>query len=449
MHSSAPDNETTFMARADLAPVSGSRMRGTELACAGLSIFMMLYYFRPEDWVPALGSLRLTMLSGAVTLVGFAGAYSKSGKLARTREVYLFLAMLAWFMALIPFSSWPGGSFKIFDDYIWKIALLSIVFVNVIDTVPRLRRMLGIQALGVTLIALSSYGNIDTGTGRLTGISQAFGNSNDLACMIAMTLPLSVYFIIFSKHAVKLFWIVASLLMIYIIVLTMSRTGFLALMAAIACLAWYFLVKQGKTGLLLLLLGIGAVGFAVAAPSSYRDRVASIFISELDSAGSREDATGSRQARIELLKRSLEVTLNHPIMGLGPGQFIVASGSWHVSHNTYLEFTTECGIPGFIIFLLLLRLAFKNLKEAEAQVPVGYDSQGWVLVGVLRSILITFLVAAFFCNYGYQFFTYFMICYTASLNQIVKNAERDGDEEWDDWGSEFCAEPQLSPDSAT
>jgi O-antigen ligase len=412
----------------DLEPDPAQRMSGSTLAYLGMVLFMISYYFRPEDWTSAARFLPLATLGGGIALLGFVITAAQNGGLRRTREVPLLLFFLFWFMLLVPFSNWPGGSFKVLQDYIWKIAILSIVFLNVIDSPRRLRRMLTIQALGILLIALASRGNIDAETGRLMGVSQAFGNSNDLASLIAVTLPIVVYFIIRSGMLKRLFWIGAALLMIFVAVLTLSRTGFLAMLTAGACLAWHFGIKQRKFGILLAILLLGGGTLIVAAPEGYRDRVASIFNPELDRDGTRRDARGSREAREELFRRSIEITLHNPIMGVGPGQFAEVSGNWHVSHNTFLQFTTETGMPGLFFFLALLGVAFKNLREAERGVVKGNHSEGWVLTGVLRASLITFLVGALFSNFGYNFFTYFLISYTGSLNQIVKIARREGEE---------------------
>ena len=411
------------LARADLEPRPSSRMYDTELAYVGLWIFMLAYYLRPEDWTSAARFLPLAIIGGGLALFGLARAYIKSGKLTRTTEVPLLLAFLIWFVILVPFSSWPGGSFEILESRIWKISLLSIVFINVIDSLKRLRWLLTIQAVGVTLIALSSFGHIDQSSGRLTGKSQAFGNSNDLASMIAITLPICAYMIISSSAVKKVIWSVASILMVFILVTTFSRTGFLALAAAIASLSWHFLVKQRKYGMLTITI-LATMAAGIALPTQYRARVASIFIPSLDKDESRLDATGSRESRVNLLRRSVETTIAHPFMGVGPGQFQVVSGDWHGSHNTFLQLATETGIPGLVIFLLLLHVAFKNLRTAEQQVQIGFSSDGWALAGVLRASLITFVVAAFFSDFGYQFFTYFLFAYTASLNQIVSTAER-------------------------
>lgn len=413
----------------DLAPAPGRRMVGSRWAYVGLSIFIWAYFIRPEDWMSAAGVLPAATVGGLVALVGLMMAYTKSGGLKRRREVPLLLMFLGWFIVLIPFSSWPGGSYQIFDWYIWKIALLSIVFINVVDTTTRLRSVLVIQVVGVTMMSLASYGHIDTSTGRLTGVSEAFGNSNDLAALIAITLPIGVYLCITAHGGRRLLWLAASLLTIYILILTLSRTGFLAFVGASISLTWYFLVKQRKYGMMGV-LAIGAAALFVAvAPSNYRERILSIVIPSLDVDESRKDATGSREERIQLMRRSIEVTAENPFMGVGPGQMVVSSGTWHVSHNTFLQFTTESGIPGLVIFVLLLRTAYRNLSEAERQVYKGYDSEGWILIGILRASLNTFIVAAFFSNFGYQFFTYFLIAYTASVNQIVTIAERDVEDE--------------------
>jgi len=74
-----------------------------------------------------------------------------------------------------------------------------------------------------------------------------------------------------------------------------------------------------------------------------------------------------------LLLDSIEVTLKHPIFGIGPGQF--ADHNWHrrkdaglptifnVTHNTYTQISSEVGIPGLIIFLGLLISVFRAIRS--------------------------------------------------------------------------------------
>ena len=59
-------------------------------------------------------------------------------------------------------------------------------------------------------------------------------------------------------------------------------------------------------------------------------------------------AYASTQDRQQLLWRSIEVTKEHPLFGVGPGNFAQLSGNWHVAHNSFTQMSSEGGIPALI-----------------------------------------------------------------------------------------------------
>jgi O-antigen ligase len=411
---------STAIVSSEIASVpvpAAATMRGTGLAYAGVFIFTFAYFVRPDDfWSPAR-FLYLAMVGGGLAIAGFFLAVAQTGTIARRQELKLLLLLLVWFVILVPTSNWPGGSFKIFNDYIWKSIAVTIVLANVVTTLSRLHQLMILQIAGVTVIATT--GQIHERWGRLYGSSAAFGNPNDLAVLIAITLPLVAYFAFTSRRILwKGICAVIALVMLQTAVQTLSRAGFLALLAS----ALYLIYRFGSKGRrkLLALVGAGVLTMVIvmAAPAEYGDRMQSIVDSELDQSYIRRDATGSREARIELLKKGIEVAKTHPVFGVGPGQFAEQSGVWKVAHNTYLQFATECGIPGLVIFLFLLRMAFKNLARAE-RVFSEPSSHPWMLITLLRASLVAFLVGVFFANWGYLFVTYLLIGYTAAVDQIA------------------------------
>jgi O-antigen ligase len=100
-----------------------------------------------------------------------------------------------------------------------------------------------------------------------------------------------------------------------------------------------------------------------------------------------KSAEESKDARLDLLIESLKITATHPVFGVGPGMFQVATGwrwqdgigmGWRQTHNTYTELSSETGIPGLLLYmaaflwclrtLLAIRRATRNrpdLKEVD------------------------------------------------------------------------------------
>src|SRR5207245_4695548 len=76
-------------------------------------------------------------------------------------------------------------------------------------------------------------------------------------------------------------------------------------------------------------------------------------------------AYGSAQQREQLFRRSLEVTEDHPLLGVGPGNFHVISGNWQVAHNSFTEMSAEGGLPALALYVWILWSGFRNLRAIK------------------------------------------------------------------------------------
>ena len=374
---------------------------------------MVAYYARIEDWVPGGRFLPLATIGGVIADIAMVAFVFSTGSVPRKKETKIALLLVAWLCLSVPFSYWPGGSLKIIEEAS-KAILLCVVVMHAVNSISRLRALLIVHCVAITIITFASRGRVDS-YGRMQGVlGGVFENPNDLGLLIAITVPLVLMFLIRTKK----FWarVACALSLVILIdglVLTFSRTGFVALVVGLATWLWYFGHRAGRSKLVAASLMIFVVAGVAIAPTEYGTRVASIFDSKLDEQGVSEQSSGSRGAREELLTRSVEVSLAHPLLGVGPGEFAEFSGSWHVSHNIYLQFSSESGIPSLILYLLLLRLTFQNVKAAmQGSEP---KQNQWNYAAGLRSSLVAFAVATFFSNFGYQFFTYIFFGYCSAV----------------------------------
>jgi O-antigen ligase len=85
-------------------------------------------------------------------------------------------------------------------------------------------------------------------------------------------------------------------------------------------------------------------------------------------------AVSSQLTRIQLQKRAFELTLRHPLLGVGAEMFEDAVDSmvreetgrksgWQDAHNTYLQVAAENGIPAAILFVATMIMTFTtNLR---------------------------------------------------------------------------------------
>ena len=93
------------------------------------------------------------------------------------------------------------------------------------------------------------------------------------------------------------------------------------------------------------------------------------------------DTTGSRQARLDLLKEGVRVFAAHPVLGVGLGQFInyepdERKEAWNVTHNAMLQVAAELGIVGLIPFLFVIGRAVLARRRRAARIAAARPSFG-------------------------------------------------------------------------
>jgi O-antigen ligase len=382
-------------------------------AYVGLLFFYFIYFFRPEDFIPGLAVLPLAKIAGGLTAVALLGAIL-SGQVRLNTEIKLLLALFIDFCLCIPGSLWPGGSYDVVINGFSKYVLAVIITFWVLSTLGRLRKLMLLQTFAMLTMALLALSQKPIAN-RMFGVGNMFADPNDFALNLCIILPFCVALLLSSRSLPrKLFWTAAVAITLLAIVSTYSRGGFLALVAVVFAM-WRRFGGNFRSSLVLLIL-IGSLATAsvlIVGKSSYVDRMSTIINPQADTSGSVE----SREA---LLKRGLEVTLQHPFFGVGPGQFEQASGLWHVTHNSYTQLTADAGIPALLIFFLLIRRTFKNLRMLRSE---HKGTEAWYLAQALSCAMIAYLVGGFFLSTAYWLVPYLLIAYASALLKISKDAE--------------------------
>jgi O-antigen ligase len=128
-------------------------------------------------------------------------------------------------------------------------------------------------------------------------------------------------------------------------------------------------------------------------------------------------AYDSAQQRRYLLIKSLKVTAEHPLFGVGPGNFTVVSGNWLVTHNSYTQMSSEGGVLAFVLYIMIIWRGFGNLG-ATKRFSRGTEETR-ILANALRASLVAFVVGSFFASEAYQFFPYIFVAYTTALYGLL------------------------------
>ena len=330
------------------------------------------------------------------------------------------LAMLVvWMLLVVPLSTWRGGSLK----YVLLFAALWVTFFVLIATAPRTFQQMAVFA---STMAIAVLFNIlitaQFGDGDRLKMSGTFGNSGDVATLGGIALP---FWLFVASRLPMILRIPLSvgmtIFLLRVVILAATRSTLIALV----CMFLIWLVRQKVTTQLIamssgVVLFLGLIG---TAPQAARDRLLTIFdaFSSAAPEGPMDEAAGSAAERRQLLKDGIWATLTHPIWGVGPGQF--ANYRWTslgetdgrkksamVTHNTYVQVSSESGIPGGLLYLFFVGVTFRSigrLRKATAPRSSPGLILGHQLASCLEMALVLFAVAAFFLTmeaYPWLFF---------------------------------------------
>jgi O-antigen ligase len=172
-----------------------------------------------------------------------------------------------------------------------------------------------------------------------------------------------------------------------------------------------FLIRgsmRQRLATLLLVPPVFAVVFAVTPAETLR-RLTSFS----DEGDAREEAVQSAEARRYLLRRGIEFTLHYPVVGVGLGQFAnfegktaIESGmrgNWHIAHNTYIQASSECGIPALLFLLGAIGGTFRLLAMAYRRARQRGAADNAMLTNFLLIGFTGFSVAIAFLNFALTF----------------------------------------------
>jgi O-antigen ligase len=387
-------------------------------AFAAIVVLSFLYFVRPEDFLKPLAHVPLAKITGLIAVIALIAGVKPSGAVKMPREAKLMIVLLLQLCLSVPTAAWKGGSFALITQVFAKDLILAILIVKIVDNLPALRRLLFIQAAAVLSICAAALLTHSTDhAGRLAIGNGEYGNANDLAILIAINLPLCFAFVLAAKSQFqKAFWTFGCMAMIYAIFATYSRSGFLAACIGMGVCLWDFGAKGRLTKVLVAAGLIGALLLFVV-PNEYATRIGTIFTQEDDPTQLSGDSVVERR---KLLTSSIDLALQNPIFGVGPGNFPMVGGGWAVAHNTYAELASETGFPGLIIFVLLLSSAYVSIRAARKLAWRNGDKELRLLSGALWAALAAYTVGAFFADTAYQLYVYFLLSYIPVVYRIAQ-----------------------------
>lgn len=397
-----------------------------------LCLFTVAIYARPEDIFPAVGPFHLTLLLGICAAGAYGGAWLSGGTpILFSRELRLMLWMTAWFVAGVPFAYWRGGSFQVLTQEWLKTLLVFFLLTQTLISLSRIRVIL--WAIILSELVVSAYSVLSPSSSvwvgqRLSGVSEGILGWNFLGIAAALTLPyIAALFISHASLAKSVVLAGAVGSMMWMLVLTASRSGML-IVALSLLLTWILILRRTALGSFVAVGLIVAMMLAIcAAPGVFWQRIQTIWSDSAPTSNVSASADASEEERQTVLIASVRYTFEHPVFGLGLGNFPVVRGTetgvasgWLGSHNTFTQLSSEAGIPALVIFLTLVGACVRNMWRIARSEHSQSDSADIDLLARATLVsLLAFLFGAFFAHIAYQYFLYYPIAIAVAVHYLA------------------------------
>lgn len=351
-------------------------------------------------------------------------------RVLKYRTAIYWVLFAAWVVAAVPFSTWKGGSAALVSVFLRTELIMMFIIGGVAVNRRDVRKLLYAVALGcvVNLFVSKIFGSVDVNDRVNLGIIGAVANSNDFAGHLIFVLPFLLWVAITAKNVIRLLAIGGLGWGVYLLLASGSRGAGVALVVGIL---FALLVASGKQRIMFLAATPILLAIAISlVPHKALQRIVSFSSSE---ANSSEEALLSSQIRQKLLQDSIKDMLQHPIFGVGPGQFSenegIASrsgqgpGLWFQTHNSLTQVGSECGLPALLFYLLAIGSAYLQLTRTGRKIrDIPELADMTAAVFCMRLSLVSFFTAVLFLNFGYFFYLPAMSGMAIILDLAVENA---------------------------
>jgi putative inorganic carbon (hco3(-)) transporter len=332
----------------------------------------------------------------------------------RTNTELLLIIFAIWsILTLVNAPSINGGLAAL--KLLLRGYLLYFLLVNVLNTRKAVIDNVWVivfALLAATLYGLLWFSRAEFSLETMHGVIRVRGfgaDPNIFSVALLGGIPFLVIKYFYDKGLKKIVTLGIAAILILGLVLSYSRSGVVALLFAFGCIV----LLERRRMIVWIIMGTVLIIAVILVPPNFVARM----LSALELA---QDA--SIAVRIDLWNVAMEFFKQHPIKGIGLGQFVaIESGFTHhiepkIAHNMFLEIATETGIVGLIIFLGILGLTFFNFWRAASDFKQANDIQMFIISAGMWIALLCFCLAGLFLSNQY----YIVLWYYLALGEAVK-----------------------------
>jgi hypothetical protein len=405
----------------------------TLLAMAGGAVWLI---FRPHwgalamsaSWLLGFDPLRMGPL-GAVELLSPILVVPLALDVIRERRIRFLEVPQIWTISgialvLVAATVWselmhpppPHAAYEKSEDefrfFVKNLAIL-IFFVSFVRTPRQIRAAVGVLLFVIVFLAVDALVGFEGEAEgqkieRAQSMGIAKGDPNRLGSLCVWGTAL--FWALFSHLRARRWWPLTLIPMLglpVVALMTASRSALLQLLILAGLMVFQqrrWSAAQCVRGLALVL---AAAFLAVAVvPAGH--------LARLTSYGTEDVAAHSTQQRREGLWAGVMMAAQHPILGVGPGNFRWRLGRNMGPHNSYLWALTSGGPALLALYLLLLYQSHRGFRAAERSGPPQLH---WV-ARAMRFNLLTFLFFSAVADVWLQQPFYWLIGLSAVLARL-------------------------------
>lgn len=396
-------------------------------------LFLLLLFVllaRPQDFFPALGSLRLaltlTVLTTVTTLPHISG---RIGSIVGSRTSRWYLVFFITMVLSIPFASHRRFAFDFVILVYLSNMLFYFLFLAHIDSLRKLQAAMLTISVSAFFFAVCSARSGEIRGGRFVA-GQMF-DPNGLAFFFLSLLPLSIPLLLGKTRLLsKLFGAVVGCLSIGIILLTGSRGGMVGLLSVLVFIGlrkWPGVGWPSKA--LLALLSLGALAF-------FHEKINLDRYLSLANVATDYNVT-AESGRFGIWREALELVMSNPLTGVGVQCFPKAIGEkraaegelpkWQSPHNFLVQILTEVGVVGFGYFCAVILRNLRDLSRCRTQscaVPGGEDLG--LIAASVQAAFVGLLITAFFLSEGYSVLFTLFFALSCCIGRLCDEQVSDG-----------------------
>jgi probable O-glycosylation ligase (exosortase A-associated) len=404
-------------------------------AFVGILIYLVIEYVRLPQRFPILIGLHVGKIAIAICVLGLLIAPRLRVRSRYTRWIglslalFLLVSLVSSFFAAYPANTWP----TLIDALKWGVVFFLVS--RVLTGSWRLRiftfllLLLNLRLAQFAVRTYLYYGTVALGSESVAmvggGTTDFFGNSNDFGVAMAVVLPLAGSLFYGEKGKLARLFLLTCFGAILIAMLLSGCRG--ALVGTTAAVLVGAVLTRKK--LPVFLVGsLIVLGTLFLLPEGNRERLRSAFNWESD-----HTAT----SRIRLWKAGLWMFRDHPLVGVGPGNFgphyrDTYFGSdpypkvW-APHSIYIQALAESGLLGTIPMLFLWYFALRLNGRTRRQLrDLGMQSHQvfeYRLALGLELSLVAYMVCGAFLTVLYYPHFWYLLGMSVGLHRVCLQSQ--------------------------